>query len=125
MVGQCSNTFVKEVGSRFGARPGEFGSDESTVELTNGLGVYLYRKLRKPTSPGWGVSQESGPITRNEADAMFRANDKVKICLEYIPKNCEARTRLDDRRGEVYFLSNYRNSSTAFGEYGRNGCGGA
>jgi hypothetical protein len=124
-VGQCSNTFVKEVSSRFGARDGEFGSDESTVVLTNGLGVYLYRKLQKSTSPGWGVSQESRPIARSEAEVMFLANDKVKVCLEYIPENCEARKRLGDRRGEVYFLSNYRNSATAFGEYGRNGCGGA
>ena len=124
-VGQCSNTFVKEVSSRFGARDGEFGADESTVELTNGLGVYLYRKLQMSTTPGWGLSPESSPISRSEAEVLYRANDKVKVCMEYIPENCEARKRLGDRRGEIYFLSNYRNSATAFGQLGRNGCGGA
>jgi hypothetical protein len=124
-VGQCSNTFVKEVSSRFGARDGEFGSDESYVELTNGLGVYLYRKLQKSTNPGWGLSPESGPILRAQAEEMYRANDNVKVCLEYIPENCEYRKRFNDRRGEIYFLSNYRNNATSFGQLGRNGCGGA
>ena len=124
-VGQCSNTFVKEVSSRFGARDREFGSDESNIELTNGLGVYLYRKLQMSTTPGWGLSPESGPISRAEAEEMYRANDKVKVCLEYIPEDCDYRKRFNDRRGEIYFLSNYRNNATSFGQLGRNGCGGA
>jgi hypothetical protein len=124
-VGQCSNTFIKKVSSRFGAKTEEFGSDQSIVELTNGLGVYLYRKLQKSTYPGWGLSPESEPIPRAEADGMFRPNDKVKLCMEYIPDDCDARTRLGDRRGEIYFLVNFRNNAEAFGQFGRNGCGGA
>jgi hypothetical protein len=124
-LGQCSNTFVKGVSSRFGARDGEFGSDESIVELTNGLGVYLYRKLQMIEYPGWGVTPESSPIARAEAEGMFQANDKIKICLEYIPIDCQARKLMGDRRGEIYFLSNYRNNASAFGQFGRNGCGGA
>lgn len=124
-VGQCSNTFVKEVTSRFGSQGDEFGTDQAIVELTNGLGVYLYRKLQKMTHPGWGISEESGPISLAEAEQMYRANDKVKVCMEYIPENCDYRQRLGDRRGEIYFLSSYRNNATSFGHYGRNGCGGA
>ena len=77
------------------------------------------------TTPGWGLSPESEAIPLASALEMYRANDKVKVCLEYIPENCAERIRLGDRRGEIYFVSNYRNNETAFGHYGRNGCGGA
>lgn len=122
-IGQCSNTFIQEVTSRFGSRVGEFGSDDSILALTNGLGLYLYRKLR--TTGGWGISEESDPISLSTASDMFRPNDKVKVCLEYIPEDCDYRNRLGDRRGEIYYISSYRNSVSAFGHLGRNGCGGA
>lgn len=122
-VGQCSNSFVQEVSSRFGARVGEFGSENSSLILTNGLGVYLYRKLRMSSAPGWGISNQSESISFGHAVGMYRANDKVKVCLEYIPTDCDYHQRLGDRRGEIYYISNYRNNETAFGHYGRNGCG--
>jgi len=124
-VGQCSDTSVKEVTSRFGALEGEFGSEDSILSLTNGLDLYLYRKLRTMTHPGWGITPDSGPIGLSAAKKIFRANDRVKLCLEYIPADCDARERLGDSRGEIYFISNYRNNKTAFGHLGRNGCGGA
>jgi len=124
-VGQCSNTFVKEVTSRFGALLSEFGSEDSLLDLTSGISLYLYRKLRTQTTPGWGITSESSPINLADASSMFRPNDKVKVCLEYIPTDCDSRKRLGDRRGEIYYVSNYRNSTSAFGHLGRNGCGGA
>ncbi|MDH4405994.1 MAG: hypothetical protein QE276_08305 [Cyanobium sp. D14.bin.5] len=124
-VGQCSNSFVQEVSSRFGARVGEFGSENSILILTNSLRVYLYRKLRMLTAPDWGISNESEPISLGQAIGMYRVNDKAKACLEYIPVDCDYRQRLGDRGGEVYYISNYRTNETAFGHYGRNGCGGA
>lgn len=124
-VGQCSNTFVQEVTSRFGARVSEFGSDDSILILTNGLGLYLYQKLRQQNHPGWGISEQSGQISLSQALEMFQPNDKVKICLEYIPIDCPERISLNDRRGEIYYISNYQNNRTAFGHFGRNSCGGA
>jgi hypothetical protein len=124
-IGQCSNTFVQEVTSRFGAQVGEFGSEDSVLTFTNGLGLYLYRKLRTQTTPSWGISEESNPIELAAAAIMFRPNDKVKICLEYIPQDCDYRKKFGDRRGEIYYISNYRNSVSAYGHLGRNGCGGA
>jgi len=124
-IGQCSNTFVQEVTSRFGARLSEFGSEDSVLALTNGISLYLYRKLRSQTTPSWGITSESSPVNLSDASSMHRPNDKVKLCLEYIPIDCDYRKRLGDRRGEIYYISNYRNSESAFGHLGRNGCGGA
>jgi len=124
-VGQCSNTFVREVTSRFGARLSEFGTEDSLLDLTSGISLYLYRKLRTQSTPGWGITSESSPVNLADASSMFRPNDKVKLCLEYIPINCDYRKRLGDRRGEIYYVSNYRNSTSVFGHLGRNGCGGA
>jgi|GEM_PF-2821412 len=123
--GQCSNTFVKVVTSRFGARLSEFGSEDSLLDLTNGISLYLYRKLRSQNVPGWGITSESSPVILANAFSMFRPNDKVKLCLEYIPVGCDYRTRFGDRRGEIYYISNYRNGESVFGHLGRNGCGGA
>ena len=124
-IGQCSNTFVQEVTSRFGARLSEFGSEDSVLALTNGISLYLYRKLRSQTTPGWGITSESSPVSLSDASSMYRPNDKVKLCLEYIPVDCDYRTRFGDRRGEIYYISNYRNGESVFGHLGRNGCGGA
>ena len=124
-IGQCSNTFVLELTSRFGARLSEFGSEDSVLALTNGISLYLYRKLRSQTTPGWGITSESSPVNLSDASSMYRPNDKVKLCLEYIPVDCDYRKRLGDRRGEIYYISNYRNGGSVFGHLGRNGCGGA
>lgn len=124
-VGQCSNTFVKEVTSRFGARLSEFGSEDSLLDLTSGISLYLYRKLRTQSTPGWGITSESSPVNLADTYSMFRPNDKVKLCLEYIPIDCDSRKRMGDRRGEIYYVSNYRNNASVFGHLGRNGCGGA
>mgnify|MGYP007096476285 CR=1 FL=1 len=122
-VDECSNTFVKTVTSRFGAEEWQFGSDDGILEFTNGIGVYLYRTLR--STSGWGISEESRPISLSGARALFSANDPVKVCLEYVPTDCPARARLGDRRGEIYYISNFRNSKSAYGHFGRNSCGGA
>ena len=124
-AGQCSNTFVKMVTSRFGARLSEFGSEDSLLDFTNGISLYLYRKLRSQDIPGWGITNDSGPVNLANALSMFRPNDKVKLCLEYIPDGCDYRKRYGDRRGEIYYISNYRNGESAFGHLGRNGCEGA
>ncbi len=122
-VDQCSNTFVKTVTSRFGAEEWQFGSEDGILEFTNGLGVYLYRTLR--SASGWGISEESYPISLAGARALFSPNDPVKVCLEYVPTDCPARARPGDRRGEIYYISNFRNSKSAYGHFGRNPCGGA
>jgi len=122
-VDECSNTFVKTVTSRFGAEEWQFGSENGILQFTNGLGVYLYRTLRSLS--GWGISEESRPISLAGARALFSPNDPVKVCLEYAPTDCPARTKLGDRRGEIYYISNFRNSKSAYGHFGRNPCGGA
>lgn len=122
-LGQCSNTFVKEVTARFGAEEWQFGAEDGIVEFTNGLGLYLYRTLR--TTAGWGISRESHSISLSTAKTLFAPNDPVKVCLEYIPVGCPERIRLRDRRGEIYYIANYKNSKSAYGHYGRNSCGGA
>ena len=121
--GQCSNTFVKEVTSRFGAEEWQYGAADGIVELTNGIGLYLFRTLR--TANGWGISPESRSISLAAARQIFLPNDKVKVCLEHIPTDCPSRVRLGDRRGEIFYMSNFRNSKSAYGHYGRNSCGGA
>lgn len=124
-LGQCSNTFVRETTSRFGARVGEFGSEDSQLDMTNGISLFLYRKLRTGSGSGWGISPESSPVDLQAASLMFRANDPVKLCLEYVPTDCDERKRLGDRRGEIYYISNYRNGESVYGHLGRNSCGGA
>lgn len=100
-IGQCSNTFVREVTSRFGARLSEFGSEDSLLDLTSGISLYLYRKLRTQSTPGWGITSESSPVNLADASSMFRPNDKLKLCLEHVPIDCDYRKRLGDRRGEI------------------------
>ncbi len=121
IVGTCSNTFIQQVTSRFGAETNQFGSDSGILHFTNGVVVYLYRSLR--TTSGWGISHESQPISLSMARRMFSTNDPVKLCLEYVPSKC--REISGDPRGDIYYISDYITNDSAYGHVGRNGCGGA
>lgn len=117
----CQSVSVIAVGSRFGAQPGQFGSEDGLINLSNGLSLYLYRTLRTAQPPGWGLSEASQPISLEQARALFRPRDAISLCLEFTPHDCPP----GDERGRIYSLLNRRTGISVAGHYGRNGCGGA
>lgn len=86
-VGQCSDTFIQQVGARLmdGQTGESIPGSGTSVNLTNGIYLVSYDEV--PV-----LSQESQP------------GDKVKLCLLSIPQNCPP----GDNRGRIYRLLNYR-----------------
>lgn len=119
--GSCQSVSVIDVSSRFDAQPGQFGSEDGIINLSNGLSLYLYRTLRTAQPPGWGLSEASQPISLEQARALFRARDAIRLCLEFTPPDCPP----GDERGRIYSLLNRRTGISVAGHYGRNACGGA
>ncbi len=120
-AGRCVSVKVEEVSSRFGAEPGQFGSEDGIVTLSNGVGLYLYRSLKRDRAPGWGISETSRPINLTESRLLFSPGDPVTLCLQYLPPSCPP----GDERGRIYTMVNPRTGARVDGHYGRNGCGGA
>lgn len=121
-IGQCSNSYIKSISARFDAAEGQFGSEDSILEFTNGLGgLYLHKSWIKEDDG----AVMSGAISLRGAKSLFVQGDSVKVCLQYLPTDCPSRSRLGDTRGEVYHILNYKNSHYAYGHRGRNMCGGA
>ncbi len=85
-VGQCSETFVALVRARlFNGVTGEsIAGSGTSIQFTNG--VYLHSHNNIAT-----------------ADAS-KPSDKVKMCLNSVPKNCPP----GDNRGKFYKVVNYR-----------------
>ena len=101
-VGQCSDTFVANVGTRLVGETGQpIAGSGTSISFTNG--IYL-------------VSYDTVPAVQ-----ASKLKDKVKMCLNSVPKNCPPR----DNRGKVYKVMNYRTGGRFTMSDSQHSCGGA
>jgi hypothetical protein len=96
-VGQCTNTAIKEIGSRLEGLPD-----------SGGLVVYA--------NGGIGVSYEEVPGLRRA-----KAGDKVKLCLTSLPQDCPP----GDNRGITYKATDMRTEESWELPDAEHMCGGA
>ena len=87
------------------------------------LGLYLGYELEKYNHV-WDTLGAHPPILIKDAKKMYKPNDRIKLCLKFVPIEC--RKYFDsDVRGEIYSITNERTRKTHYGRYGKNACGGA
>ena len=88
------------------------------------LGLYLGYELEKYIHYKWDTLGAHPPILIKDAKKMYKPNDRIKLCLKFVPIEC--RKYFDsDVRGEIYSITNERTRKTHYGRYGKNSCGGA
>ena len=84
---------------------------------------YFDSDLRK--WEGWdhlGIHPEGMDI--KDARKMYKPNDRIKLCLKFVPVECR-KFHAPDVRGEIYSITNERTKKTNYARYGKNYCGGA
>ncbi len=86
------------------------------------LGLYLGYELEK-YKHNWDTLGAHPPILIKDAKKMYKPNDRIKLCLKFVPVEC--RKFVPDGRGEIYSITNQRTRKTHYGRYGKNSCGGA
>lgn len=96
-VGDCVETEVDFVGTRLT----EVADSGTVIEFTNGLALVSYDQV--------------------PAAAESKEGDKVKACLEALPKNCPP----GDDRGKVYRIENLRTNKSFSMPDSAHACGGA
>ena len=90
------------------------------------LGLYLGYKLEKYKHNNWDTLGAHPPILIKKARKMYKPNDRIKLCLKFVPVECRSSKYYDsDVRGEIYSITNERTRKTHYGRYGKNYCGGA
>ena len=87
------------------------------------LGLYLGYELKEYEGKYWDYLGTHTPILIKEARKMYKPNDRIKLCLKFVPVEC--RKFVPDGRGEIYSITNKRTGKTHYGRYGKNYCGGA
>ena len=87
------------------------------------LGLYLGYELKDYEGKYWDYLGTHNPILIKEARKMYKPNDRIKLCLKFVPVEC--RKFVPDGRGEIYSITNERTRNTHYGRYGKNYCGGA
>ena len=87
------------------------------------LGLYLGYELEKYIHYKWDTLGAHPPILIKDAKKMYKPNDRIKLCLKFVPVEC--RKFVPDGRGEIYSITNERTRKTHYGHYGKNACGGA
>ena len=87
------------------------------------LGLYLSYELEKYKHNNWETLGAHPPILIKDAKKMYKPNDRIKLCLKFVPVEC--RKFVPDFRGEIYSITNERTRKTHYGRYGKNACGGA
>ena len=86
--------------------------------------LYLGDDLKEYKGRYWDYLGTSHPIDIEDARKMYKANDRIKLCLKFVPIEC--RKYFDsDVRGEIYSITNERTKKTNYARYGKNYCGGA
>ena len=88
------------------------------------LGLYLGYELEKYKHNNWDTLGAHPPILIKDAKKMYKPNDRIKLCLKFVPVECR-RYFDSDVRGEIYSITNERTRKTHYGRYGKNACGGA
>ena len=90
------------------------------------LGLYLGYELKEYEGEYWDYLGTNSPIFIKEARKMYKPNDRIKLCLKFVPVKCRSSKFYDsDVRGEIYSVTNKRTRKTHYGRYGKNSCGGA
>ena len=90
------------------------------------LGLYLGYELKKYEGKYWDYLGAYPPILIKDARKMYKPNDRIKLCLKFVPVECRSSNFYDsDVRGEIYSITNERTKKTHFGRFGKNYCGGA
>ena len=87
------------------------------------LGLYLSYELEKYKHNNWDTLGAHPPILIKDAKKMYKPNDRIKLCLKFVPVECRKFVR--DGRGEIYSITNEMTRKTHYGRYGKNSCGGA
>ena len=87
------------------------------------LRLYLGYELRELEARYWNYLAIDQSIDIKDARKMYKPNDRVKLCLKFVPVEC--RKFVPDGRGEIYSITNERTRKTHYGRYGKNYCGGA
>ena len=87
------------------------------------LGLYLGYELKEYKSNYGDYLGTHPPILIKEARKMYKPNDRIKLCLKFVPVEC--RKFVPDGRGEIYSITNVRTRKIHYGRYGKNYCGGA
>ena len=87
------------------------------------LGLYLGYELKEYEGKYWDYLGANSPIFIKEARKMYKPNDRIKLCLKFVPVEC--RKFVQDGRGEIYSITNERTRKIHYGRYGKNSCGGA
>jgi len=90
------------------------------------LGLYLGYDLKEYEDKYWDhlYLGTHPPILIKEARKMYKPNDRIKLCLKFVPVECR-KFKEQDVRGEIYSITNERTRKTHYGRYGKNYCGGA
>ena len=88
------------------------------------LGLYLGYELKEYESKYWDYMGAQPAIDIEDARKMYKPNDRIKLCLKFVPVECRE-WKGQDERGEIYSITNERTRKTQYGRYGKNGCGGA
>ena len=89
------------------------------------LGLYLGYELQEYEDKYWdhlGIHPEGMDI--KDARKMYKPNDRIKLCLKFVPVECR-KFKEQDLRGEIYSITNERTKKTHYGRFGKNYCGGA
>ena len=90
------------------------------------LVLYLGYELKKYEGKYWDYLGTHPPILIKDARKMYKPNDRIKLCLKFVPVKCRSSKFYDsDARGEIYSITNKRTRKTHYGRYGKNSCGGA
>ena len=87
------------------------------------LVLYLGYELKEYEDKYWDYLGTHPPILINDARKMYKPNDRIKLCLKFVPVEC--RKFVPDFRGEIYSITNESTRKTHYGRYGKNYCGGA
>ena len=90
------------------------------------LVLYLGYELKKYEGKYWDYLGTHPPILIKDARKMYKPNDRIKLCLKFVPVECRSSKFYDsDVRGEIYSITNERTGKIHYGRYGKNYCGGA
>ena len=90
------------------------------------LVLYLGYELKEYEGKYWDYLGTHPPILIKDARKMYKPNDRIKLCLKFVPVKCRSSKFYDsDARGEIYSITNKRTRKTYYGRYEKNSCGGA
>ena len=74
------------------------------------LVLYLGYELKEYEGKYWDYLGTQNPILIKEARKMYKPNDRIKLCLKFVPVEC--RKFVQDGRGEIYSITNERTRKT-------------